>query len=438
MQYSLLERSIASVLSRFPRLKSTVKVVYHRAVYFFYRRSARGKSLVLADGVHLEDVRGHSSNRELDESVWFGYYDRSPWSSDGRYFIRHRATDRSARCEVSVSEITTGHTVSVGNTRAWNHQQACLSSWCGSSPYTVAYNSIEDGVLGSRWVRLAQNGPHVEESTFVPWPVQSIHPNGEYALTLNYRRLHRLRPEYGYDFEVSNFAPNQPDNTDGMWRFDVRGGTAKLAVTLEQLRTLSPAQTMDGADHKVNHIMYSPNGERFVFMHRWIHKTGKYSRLLVGKDGTDFDSCDLRVLMDERVVSHYSWKNDRELIVWGRYGGHDRYFLIDVEQSSVEPLAGGLIDRYGDGHPSFSPDERYVITDTYPDKARMRTLILLDTKLQKVTELGKFFAPWKFNGAYRCDLHPRWSPDGKQVSIDSAHEGQRRSYIIDISGIVER
>lgn len=394
-------------------------------------------NLELDRGVHVKKVNGDSSDRGSDESEWFGYYDRSPWSSDGKYFINHRASDKYASCGVSVTEIATGRTVTVGDTLAWNHQQACLSTWCGSSPYTVAYNSIEDGVLGSWWVRLAQDNIDTAESRFVPWPIQTIHPNGEHALTLNYRRLHRLRPEYGYNHEVSNFAPNQPDDNDGVWRLDARCGTAKLIVTIEQLRTLSPAQTMDGADHKVNHIMYSPNGEHFVFMHRWIHKTGKYSRLIVGKDGADFDSCALSILMDERVVSHYSWKNNYELIVWGRTGGHDGYFLVDTKQGTVESLADGLLDRYGDGHPSFSPDERYVITDTYPDKGRMRTLILLDTKVKKVTELGKFFAPWKFNGAFRCDLHPRWSPDGRQISIDSAHEGQRRSYIVDISSVVD-
>jgi putative transposase len=38
----------------------------------------------------------------------------------------------------------------------------------------------------------------------------------------------------------------------------------------------------------------------------------------------------------------------------------------------------------------------------------------------------------------RCDLHPRWSPDGRQVCIDSAHEGERQMYIVDVSELVDR
>ena len=31
---------------------------------------------------------------------------------------------------------------------------------------------------------------------------------------------------------------------------------------------------------------------------------------------------------------------------------------------------------------------------------------------------------------------PRWSPDGRQVSIDSAHEGVRATYVVDVSRLL--
>ena len=43
-----------------------------------------------------------------------------------------------------------------------------------------------------------------------------------------------------------------------------------------------------------------------------------------------------------------------------------------------------------------------------------------------------------FTGDVRCDLHPRWSADGRQVSIDSVAGGDRQIVLIDVSDIVDR
>ena len=43
---------------------------------------------------------------------------------------------------------------------------------------------------------------------------------------------------------------------------------------------------------------------------------------------------------------------------------------------------------------------------------------------------------YKFDVEYRVDTHPRYTPDGRSVVIDSPHEGMgRQLYLIDISSI---
>ena len=60
----------------------------------------------------------------------------------------------------------------------------------------------------------------------------------------------------------------------------------------------------------------------------------------------------------------------------------------------------------------------------------------LDIKKDKLINIGTFSSAMKFHGYNRCDLHPRWSPDGNYISIDSTHQGKRKTYIIDVSKIM--
>jgi hypothetical protein len=83
------------------------------------------------------------------------------------------------------------------------------------------------------------------------------------------------------------------------------------------------------------------------------------------------------------------------------------------------------------------PGNRWVLCDTYPDRERRQNLYLFDTVENRRVELGGFTLPKEYSGEWRCDLHPRFSRDGRRVVIDSPHTGQgRQLHAVDISGII--
>ena len=60
-----------------------------------------------------------------------------------------------------------------------------------------------------------------------------------------------------------------------------------------------------------------------------------------------------------------------------------------------------------------------------------------ETATGKTFSLGKFLLPPEYSGEWRCDTHPRFSPDARSVVIDSPHGGNgRQMYLIDISEII--
>jgi Tol biopolymer transport system component len=147
------------------------------------------------------------------------------------------------------------------------------------------------------------------------------------------------------------------------------------------------------------------------------------------------DGSDLQCFTDYDDVSHYNWLDDEHILAYGRHGvAGEHYYLCKDKTDEVAIVGDQILTE--DGHPSYSPDRRWVLTDTYPDSRRFRFLHLFDSLRSRRYDIGRFFVPFLFDNEVRCDLHPRWSHDGQKICFDSVHEGRRRVYIMDASRLV--
>ena len=106
----------------------------------------------------------------------------------------------------------------------------------------------------------------------------------------------------------------------------------------------------------------------------------------------------------------------------------DNFYKIDITSNTKVLLSEKLKD-FGDGHPSFHKNK--MLFDSYPDRSRMQHLYIYDMDNDSVEEIGEFYGSLKYYGETRCDLHPRWSEDGKNIFLDSVHEGKRYLYTLD-------
>jgi hypothetical protein len=173
--------------------------------------------------------------------------------------------------------------------------------------------------------------------------------------------------------------------------------------------------------------MISPSGKRFIFMHRYLLGKRRFDRLLLA----DAQTGSLELISDFGMVSHCFWVNENMILGYLRGPcGKDGYWLVDVDTGEFKPCLQDIFEKYGDGHPHVCGD--WFVTDTYPDKGRMQHLLLSNWKTGEVKEIGEFFHGFDFEGESRCDLHPRFSPDGKAVYFDSVFSGQRQLYRMDL------
>jgi hypothetical protein len=423
--YSALERTLARRLSRW-RGQSTARLLYKRLAYHWSADPAF--RLALHPAVVLHTPAQWAGVADAPGSLFAGYYALSPWSPDMQQAVFHRLRpDRLV--DIIVYDQRQRQTVVVGDSRTWTYQQGSMTQWLpGTSEPHIIYNDLVHGNLSAV---VAVPGRRVQ--AVLPAPVQALHPAGTTALTVNYRRLHASATEYGYAVAAANFRADMPATTDGIWRIDLTSGRLDLLITLDTLLNHLPRSDMRHAQHYVHHIMYAPDGNSLLFLHRWHTPAGRMSRLYWSTA-----TGDRLTLLLEGEVSHTCWYDHTHVLVWAAQpGSRPCYMWIDTQSGALQDTGWEALNRYGDGHPSFAPGGRWLVTDTYPDKHRQQHLLLYDTIAGNVYTLGRFLAPWDLSGAARCDLHPRWSPDGTMLSIDAAYTGTRQTYMVHLSALLE-
>jgi hypothetical protein len=368
---------------------------------------------------------------------FFGYYDKTPWDKTGRYLLANEI-DFADRQPKPGEELTVGMVdlkdgdrfIALAKTPAWSWQQGTMLQWVGSAPEREAvFNSFTDKQPTATVIDV-----HTGKTRTLPRPVYALSPDGAQAVSLDFARLHRLRPGYGYATYPEAFAGDAAPEKLGVWWMDAKTGKNDLVVTLKQLAAFKPDDRFAGAHHWVNHLQFNPGGTRFVFLHRWKKPDDKswQTRMLTAKpDGTD-----LRIAFDDGMVSHFDWRDDATVLAWARTradGNH--FYTVDVLSGETKVVGADVLPQ--DGHCSYSPDRKWVLNDTYPDKERMQRLMLFKPATGRRYDLNQLHSPPRYTGPVRCDLHPRWNRDGTQVCVDGCHDAERQVYVLDVSEVVK-
>jgi len=112
-------------------------------------------------------------------------------------------------------------------------------------------------------------------------------------------------------------------------------------------------------------------------------------------------------------ASHFDWLNDYELIITAKYDAKSNgHVLFSVGQDNYRRLGKGQLNF--DGHGTFSPDGKWMLTETYPSRGRFeQKLLLMNMETEAVLPLGRYVhhPGFRENGKdAQCDLHGRWSP----------------------------
>ena len=409
----------------------------------------------------------HIFESPVDEAYFFGYFDTPQVSTDGTKLLALRVArfDRVPEpgevAEVGWFDLGDPDRVfhKIGETTAFNWQQGAMLQFLGPDFQSrVIWNHFDGTAYRARIHDLATGQGRDVPAIYNPFP------DGKSAVTVDFERHAWCRRGYSYGNIMKPEKDAKVVPGDAIWHVDLETGDSRPIIQLADMMALSPHGTMTGATHYLEHTTTNPSGSHFVFLHRWRHDNGIHSRLCVARP----DGSDIRILNDSGRMSHFCWADDTTLLGYGGKANPvnslrrnraliktlfkplmpiykrmvkdssglaksltgDAYYLFDIEKPGNLKLVVSSM-RAEDGHPAMLAGGRYFVTDTYARAAHGQRPRLFAVDLQTDThwvldELGSI--PEHDETPLRCDLHPRVSPGGDIVSIDTMDGGQRRTY----------
>ena len=416
-----LEQRINYQLNKYPKVKRIIKYIYQHVNY------------AISPKIKCEGNVVRVSPDDPDHEFFFGYYDKSPWDISDRYILCLRANDTWSAVspkekadilviDTSLCDGDANRVKKIAETNTWNVQQGCMLQWLGPDFSShIIYNDYRDDKYVSIILEIATGREKI-----IPAPVYSVSSDGKTALTLDFSRLYNLRPGYGYYNVLEKTKYDALPDATAIWKINLDRGDVSPILSYKDFANFQPREEMQSlrAVHKVNHLMINPNGTRFMVLYRWFIGERKYSRLIT----CNVDGSDMYLLSDDDMVSHCCWKDDENILAYEnkKNNGLGYYLMTDKTQLYRKCWP----ELKGDGHPSYSINRKHVVTDSYPDKARLQYLWVMSDENSKHKTVAKVFAPFKYDNDTRCDLHPRWNHAGDRLCIDATFEGHRALYVV--------
>lgn len=386
---------------------------------------------------------------------WSGYYDKWQIDPSGRYalagevdhFLRSPTPGDTLR--VILIDLQDKSQRQIGTSTAWGWQQSCMLQWIPGSTEEVIWNDHGADGFVSHIYNIRTGAMRT-----LPRAIYTLSPDGSFALSVDFDRLQFFRPGYGYPALKPHDDWGKAPADAGIYKMDLSTGQSKLLFSLAQIAKLErPQGSVQDYYHWFNHLLINPSGTRFIFLNRSRPVASSPDMSEYRKSHPEFkghfltraitaniDGTELYPLNDSGEFSHFIWRGDDQICAWAIPDDSDEagFYLFNDKSKIYEAVGAGIMTH--NGHNTYVPNTNYewILNDTYPQgPERLQELYLFHVPTQRKVSLGKFHEPAEYTGEFRCDLHPKTSPDGRLVIFDSTHGGDgRQIYTVNISNII--
>lgn len=423
-----------------------------------------------------------------EHTEWGGYYNYDFLSADktkllcNRTNFDGRAISSDDIVEVGYYDTQNGSWHPLDKSDSFNWPQATMLQWIpGTDNKEIIFNLSKDGRIISRIINIDSL-----ESRDLCFPIYGITPDGKRSITLNLERSY-WTPAYHYQSVINEECNVDVLEGDGIFSLDLNKNELVRIIDIKDVIAANHEPEFDGGVHWLEHIMISPSGTRFVFLHRFrLGRSSRRTRMLIA----NIDGSDMQVIGDSawkrQAWSHFAWSGDDAFVMYARIpknqvvslatplnsssvsatssarnrglkaglkncirAVHHKLFRTNYRQRRANTMGyqfyslkkdGRFTYDYItsekllqiDGHPTMLCNGKYMLTDTYSDDKSYRNLMVYNTETKKCLVLGRFYAAFWGTPA-SCDLHPKVSADETSVVIDTAYCGVHKMMVFDLN-----
>lgn len=392
------------------KCKKIIKETARRILYLKNKKSYKYQ-------VNSEVVTMCPIERNDEKEFFFGYYDKSP-ERKGNVLFHIMEKDY---VKIVVKALNDGKETEIGQSKAFNWQMGARAVWIDDD--VISYNDFDGEIFVSKWYSLSKD----EIVRTIPMPAMDF-VERKYILSPNFQKLRIIDPCYAYqnlpiptDEQVFDYK------NDGIWVYDLEKDEKRLLVSISDILNCSKESAHHGGYHGLNHIMVSPDGEHFIFIHRCRCGCERYDRLML----YEFNNGGvLTCLLDGKLQSHFCWLDNHTVFGYGEKDNIVGFYKVNI--STKQSHLCEEVTKYHprDGHPTSHGD--WIVIDSYPDLSRMQSLIAYNHKTYEIIKLGEFFHDMKHAVYTRCDLHPRFNLTGDKIYFDTLYSGERRLCSVEV------
>ena len=356
------------------------------------------------------------------KSFFFGYHDKKPFNLNDTKIIVHSfkntknlKTQNIRKLSIELIDLKRKEIIKLDNTSAWSWQLGSNLQW-HPKKNIVFFNQKNNGKYITKKIDLNSN--QIKKLNF---SIYNMNLKGNKFLIADFIKIGKLRRGYGFESKETRKIPNLKKS--------------ELIMINEKgkrffLHSFDETKKKSILGCYINHQTFSPNGEKIAYFYS-ILKKGNQRQIFFYYYCLKKKKNYLIELSRSNLISHYCWKNNNEILFTMKIMKKKfTYILYNINSNNFRYVNCGLSN---DGHPMFNPrNNDLFVSDTYPNLMGFQKLFIYSLKRKKIIWKRYIYSPYKFKGIIRCDLHPRWSNDGKKIIIDFVKNGNRNVGIFDI------